>query len=157
MIFRKAEQQDLGRVYTLYRSLVGSSMCTWDESYPGWIQINEDFQHGGLYVMEENSTIAGAISLVPENELDELPFWVCHQAKEIARVAVAPEQQGKGIAYRMVSALMTQASQAGVPAIHLLVAAENAPAQKLYRRCGFAFLNRCSMFGLDFFACEKLL
>lgn len=157
MIFRKAIQQDLDEVYKLYRSLVGSAMCTWDESYPGWIQINEDFQHDGLYVMEENSTIVGAISLVPENELDALPFWVCSQAREIARVAVVPGLQGKGIAYQMVSALTAQASQAGVPAIHLLVSVENAPAQRLYRKCGFTFLNRCSMFGLDFFACEKLL
>lgn len=157
MIFRKAKQQDLDEVYKLYRSLVGSAMCTWDEYYPGWIQINEDFQHGGLYVMEENSTIAGAISLVPENELDALPFWVCSQAREIARVAVAPGLQGKGIAYQMVSALTAQVFQSGVPAIHLLVSVENAPAQRLYRKCGFTFLNRCSMFGLDFFACEKLL
>ena len=94
MIFRKAEQQDLGAVYQLYRSLVGSPMCTWGENYPGWIQINEDFQHGGLYVMEDAGIIVGAISLVPENELDGLPFWNCRQAKEIARVAVAPGQGG---------------------------------------------------------------
>ena len=157
MIFRKAEQQDLSRVYTLYRSLVGSPMCTWDETYPGWLQINEDFQHNGLFVMVETDTIVGCISLVPDNELDALPFWICRQAKEIARVAVAPGQQGKGIACQMVSALMAQASQAGVPAIHLLVSVENAPAQRLYRKCGFTFLNRCNMFGLDFYACEKLL
>ena len=107
--------------------------------------------------MEETGTIVGCISLVPENELDELPFWGCSRAREIARVAVAPGLQGKGIAYQMVSVLTAQASQAGVPAIHLLVSVENAPAQRLYRKCGFTFLNRCSMFDLDFFACEKLL
>ena len=157
MIFRKAEQQDLGAVYQLYRSLVGSPMCTWDENYPGWIQINEDFQHGGLYVMEDAGIIVGAISLVPENELDGLPFWSCRQAKEIARVAVAPGQQGKGIAYQMICALLAQLKEAHVPAVHLLVSVENAPAQKLYRKCGFTFLNRCNMFDLDFFACEKRL
>lgn len=157
MIFRKATQQDLGGVYALYRSLVGTPMCAWDEYYPGWTQINEDYQHGGLYVTEEGGTIVGVISLVPENELDGLPLWTCTQAREIARVAVAPGHQGKGIAYQMVSALTAQVFQSGVPAIHLLVSEENAPAQRLYRKCGFTFLNRYRMFDLDFLACEKLL
>ena len=37
MIFRKATQADRAAVYALYRSLVGSPRCTWDENYPGWL------------------------------------------------------------------------------------------------------------------------
>ena len=93
MIFRKATQADRAAIYALYRSLVGTPRCTWDENYPGWLQINEDLAAGGLYVMAQGDSILGAISIVAENELDALPCWKCRMAKEIARVAVTP---GKG-------------------------------------------------------------
>ena len=99
MIFRKAELQDCNAVYSLYRTLAGRPLCTWDAEYPGWLQINEDYESGGLYVMAQDEGIVGAISIVPENELDALPFWRFQNAREIARVAVAPGQQGKVEAY----------------------------------------------------------
>lgn len=156
MEFHLAEKRDLENVYALYRRLAGTPFCTWDEEYPGWIEINEDFAHRNLYIMEDEGALLGAISAVPQNELDDLPFWACGQAKEIARVAVAPGQQGKGIGQRMVEALTASFIASGVPAIHLLVAVGNLPAQKLYRKCGFSFLGECRMFGHDFIACERL-
>ena len=157
MEFRLAEKSDLENVFSLYRSLVGTPFCTWDENYPDWIEINEDFAHQNLYIMEADGALLGAISVVPQNELDDLPFWTCSQAKEIARVAVAPGQQGKGIGKKMVEAIIASFTASCVPAIHLLVAVGNLPAQKLYRNCGFSFLGECPMFGHDFIACEKLL
>ena len=71
-----------------------------DFSFPQ-IKINEDYESGGLYVMAREEGIVGAISIVPENELDALPFWRFQNAREIARVAVAPGQQGKGIGFQL--------------------------------------------------------
>lgn len=157
MIFRKATQADRAAVYALYRSLVGTPRCTWDENYPGWLQINEDLAAGGLYVMAQGDSILGAISIVAENELDALPCWKCRMAKEIARVAVTPGQQGKGIGFAMAQNVCAMLAQQGVPAVHLLVSPENAPAQRIYQKCGFEYLGPCTMFGLDFLACEKRL
>lgn len=157
MIFRQAQQQDLSQIHALYRSLVGRPYCTWDETYPDWIEINEDYENGGLYVMAEGAEIVGAISIVSKNELDELPFWRSSGAKEIARVAVAPGQQRKGIASQMTAAAIRTLKAQGIPAIHLLVAKGNPPAQQVYRKNGFAFLGECFQFGHDFFACEKIL
>ena len=157
MIFRKAEQQNLKAVYNLYASLVGSPFCVWDDQYPGWVDINEDFENGTLYVMAQGNAILGAISIVVHNELDQLPFWTVANAREIARVAVSPQHQGKGIAKKMVEEITGILRCQGVKAIHLLVAEENPPAQRVYCKCGFQFLGTCFMFGHDYIGCEKIL
>ena len=157
MIFRKANEADLEGVYALYRSVIGSRFCVWDDNYPGWIDIHEDDENGTLYVMEEEGAIIGAISIVVHNELDELTFWQRRNARELARVTVAPGQQGKGIARQMVTQTAAILKGQGVEAIHLLVAEANPPAQRVYRKCGFRFLGSCFMFGHDYIGCEKIL
>ena len=157
MIFRKAVEHDLETVFSLYRSVTGRPFCVWDDDYPGWIDINEDFENGTLYVMEEDGAIIGAISIVVHNELDELAFWEQRCARELARVVVAPGQQGKGIAQRMVAEIASILRHQGVGAIHLLVAKDNLPAQSVYRKCGFRFLENCFMFGHDYIGCERIL
>ncbi len=157
MIFRIAQTRELNQIHGLYRSLVGSPYCTWDEAYPDWLEINEDHKSGGLYVMAQGEEILGAISIISRNELDDLHFWHCSEAKELARVAVAPGQQGKGIGSAMAEEVITLLKGQGIPAIHLLVAKENLPAQQVYRKNGFAFLGECFQFGHTFIACEKIL
>ena len=157
MVFRRAKNEDLEKVFQLYRSVVGMPCCVWDDDYPGWIDINEDFENGTLYVMEEDAAILGSISIVVHNELEELTFWQEKEARELARVAVTPGQQGKGIAQRMVSEIASILRAQGVPSIHLLVAKANPPAQSVYRKCGFQFLGSCFMFGHDYIGCEKIL
>lgn len=157
MIFRKAEELDLEAVHALYRSLVGRPFCVWDDQYPSWTDINEDFENSTLYVMTQENAIVGAISIVVHNELDDLPFWAVSNAREIARVAVSPQHQGKGIAKKMVVEIAATLQSQSVGAVHLLVAAENPPAQQVYRKCGFQFLGNCFLFGHDYIACEKKL
>lgn len=157
MIFRQAEKQDLKAVFELYRCVVGKPFCVWNDEYPGWLDINEDFENGTLYVMSQEDTILGAISIVVHNELDELTFWQQKDARELARVVVAPGQQGKGIAQRMVEEVASILKAQGVGSIHLLVAEANPPAQRVYRKCGFQFLGTCFMFGHDYIGCEKIL
>ena len=157
MIFRKAEEQDLEAVFALYRSVVGTPCCVWNDDYPGWPEIHEDFENGTLYVVSREEAILGAISIVVKNELDELTFWQQRDAREIARVVVAPGQQGTGIAQRMVAEIAAILKARGVKSIHLLVARANPPAQSVYRKCGFQFLGSCFMFGHDYIGCEKML
>lgn len=157
MIFRKADEHDLEAIHSLYRSLVGRPFCVWDDHYPSWIDIKEDFENSTLYVMTQENSIVGAISIVVHNELDNLPFWTVSNAQEIARVAVSPQHQGQGIAKKMVEEIAAALQRQSVGAIHLLVAAENPPAQQVYRKCGFQFLGNCFLFGHDYIGCEKIL
>ena len=45
--------------------------------------------------------------------------------------------RGSGLAQRLIDAVITRAREAGALVLQLSVAAENAPAQRLYRRMGF--------------------
>lgn len=154
MEFRKAEKDDLDQVYKLYKSVVGTPFCVWDEQYPDWYDIHEDDENGTLYVMAEGDTIVGAISIIVHNELDELDFWTIRDAREIARVVVDPKHQGKGIAGKMVEEIADVLRKQGLSAIHLLVAEANPPAQRVYQKAGFQTLGTCFMFGHDYFGCE---
>lgn len=93
--FRKATDGDLPAVLALYRSVLGTEGCTWDEDYPSEREAKGDLSSGGLYVFESD---------------------------------------GK-----------------------LLVSKVNRAAVGLYRSLGFDFVGECHKYGIDFFACEKIL
>lgn len=158
MVFRKAEQWESEVIMNLYRAVIGSPFCTWDESYPGEIEITEDLSSGTLYVLEDKGELIGAISLVPENEIDDFDCWkVKENVREFARVVVRPDHQNKGLSVYLVKGVIQELQKQGSAAIHIAVAKENIPAQKLYRKMGFDFCGEADMYGHSFFLCEKLL
>lgn len=157
MEFQLASENELEAVLQLYHAVIGKPYCVWDENYPGWQDITEDYENGNLFVMKDRDRIVGAISIILHNELDELDFWKEAHALELARVVVSPDYQGQGIAASMVQRIEPVIKSRGYSAIHLLAAEANLPAQAVYRKCGFAFLGKCFMFGHDYIGCEKLL
>ena len=62
MIFRKADASDAKTVLALYRAVIGTPFCVWDESYPGETEIQGDLAAGTLYVLARDSEVIGAIS-----------------------------------------------------------------------------------------------
>ena len=48
MKLKLAEPQDAAGVLALYDSLRHTDGCTWDEDYPGMIEIDGDIQKGDL-------------------------------------------------------------------------------------------------------------
>ena len=101
--------------------MIGSEFCTWNEFYPGREEIEADMSCGNLYVLTEEEKTRGTAGLTVkiglserrpsfrENELDDLEFWSRpetagnreEKACEIARIVVAPEYQGKGLAKKI--------------------------------------------------------
>lgn len=158
MQIRKAKPAEAEIIRDLYHSVIGQPFCTWNEEYPGEIEIQMDLSAETLYLAEEENKIIGAISVIPENEMDDFPCWnIRDHVKEIARVVIRPDLQGKGYACQMVEKLLAILKEEGCHAIHLSVADCNIPAQKTYRKLGFAFLAECDMYGHHYFLCEKAL
>ena len=156
--FQKAVSSDAKPVLKLYHAVSGTPYCTWDEYYPGMEEIENDIRCGSLYLLKKDDSIVGAISIVPENELDSLPFWeMAEDAREIARVAVAPEFQGHALSELLVSKAEDVLRSQRCSAIHLLVAVNNIPARRTYEKCAFNILGECEMYGHTFYACEKIL
>ena len=61
---------------------------------------------------------------------------------ELLTLAVAPEARRRGMGQRLVSRFLYQARLRGAESAFLEVAADNAPAQALYARAGFAQTGR---------------
>ena len=155
MLFRKAEPGEKEAVMALYRAVMGTPFCSWDESYPGETEIAGDLSAGTLYVLVEDHKIIGAISIVPENEMDHFSCWtVKENAREFARVVVKPDQQQNGLSVYLVEGVIRELQRQGVAAIHIAVAKDNIPAQKLYRKKGFTFCGEAEMYGHSYFLCE---
>lgn len=55
----------------------------------------------------------------------------------LAQMAVHPQAAGRGLGTRVLTAAMQGAAAHGLPEMSLLVAADNQPARRLYRRHGF--------------------
>lgn len=61
---------------------------------------------------------------------------------ELLTLAVAPEARRRGIARALVAAFLAEAAARGAETAFLEVAADNAPAEALYRAAGFAQAGR---------------
>ena len=158
MELRLAEKGELDAVLALYRSAVGGEFCTWDDEYPGSFEIEQDFAHDSLYLLCENGYILGAVSIVPDNELEELECWQCREkTAELARVVVEPTQQGRGLSKVLVAEAEKLLLQRGVKAVHLLAAVKNVPANRCYASCAYVRYAPVEMYDQLYYPCEKLL
>ena len=158
MEFRLAKFEELPLVQALYHSVIGSKFCTWDEDYPGSEDINADYGNSALFVLTEGSSLLGAVSIVPKNELEELDCWHCREnTAELARVVVAPSMQGKGLSKRLVTEAENLLRQRGVKVVHLLAAVKNIPANRCYASCGYVRYGVIPMYDNLYYPCEKLL
>ncbi len=75
MVFRKTVKNEAKNIVFLYKSVIGMPFCTWDETYPGEEEIKDDLSSETLYILEDDGELIGAISIVPENELDAFNCW----------------------------------------------------------------------------------
>ena len=158
MIFRKARKDEAGAVSALYGAVVGTPFCTWDDTYPGETEIREDLACGTLYVLEDENELIGAVSIVPRNEIGYFDCWKTKEnAREFARVVLRPDRQHNGLSVCLVEGVLKELEKQRAAAVHIAVAKENIPAQRLYRKMGFDFCGEADMWGHSFFLCEKTL
>lgn len=155
--FRIATQEDAAQVLSLYESAKGGAFCVWNESYPSMTEIRQDLETGNLYVMTDGSKVIGAISVVPENELDEFACWSCKTGREIARVVIDKACRGHGLSFEMVQSIVPILRQNGCKAIHLSVVKSNIPAYKTYTKAGFTIVGEAQMYGNDYYLMEKAI
>lgn len=155
----KATLADAPRAAEIYEAVKGGGFCVWSEGYPTLEHALGDARAGCLYLFTDRGELIGCASVEPVSEDDDLPFWRVNDGshREISRIAVRPEHQGKGYARKMVGALIDELASQGVTSVHLLAAKRNLPAMSTYRALGFDFIGECYRYGADYYACEKLL
>lgn len=157
-IFQPAKKEDLPEILALYRSVIGITGCTWSIAYPNEATLHEDFSTGNLFVLRQRGHIAGAGSIVPKNELDDLDCWQHKEnAGEIARIVIHPDRQGRGYGKYLVDMLCHRLRKQDRKAVHILVARENHHALNLYRESKFHNVGACHRYDHDFYAYERKL
>jgi ribosomal protein S18 acetylase RimI-like enzyme len=159
LVFRKAQHGEEQAIHQLYRSVVGTEFCVWDDDYPGYEQINYDLNGGNLYVLSRDGDLVGAISLIPEHEMEELetlPFWAGRgPAFSFARVVVSPSMQGNGYAAKLVRNIEKIILKKGGTCVRILAAVGNIPAIRTYEKEGYQTAGPCFLFGHNYFGMEK--
>ena len=154
---RKATAADTETVLSLYRDAVGRDGCTWNEYYPSAETVEEDLGFDSLYVYESDGTVIGCVSVVGENELDELDGWEhTENVKEFARITIRRDYAGQGLAAKLLAGLFEKLKGEGCEAVHILVAVGNMAAQKTYTRLGFRLFGEVEMFG-HLYHCGELV
>jgi ribosomal protein S18 acetylase RimI-like enzyme len=152
-----AQQSDAEHILSLYQRAKSGAFCVWNDSYPSITEIEHDLETKNLYVMTDGSKIIGAISVVPENELDGFDCWSCKDGKEIARVVIDKDHQGHGLSYEMVQSIASILRGNGHTAIHLSVVKSNIPAYKTYIKAGFVTVGEADMYGDSYYLMEKAI
>lgn len=159
MTVRLARVEEAEHIVDLYRMVIGQPYCTWSSQYPGIVEVTHDIETDNLFVCEDGDALIGAISIVPENELDDVTNWAVSQnACEIARVVIKPSCQGKGYSRLLVREIIRMLqSERHCASIHLAVATVNVPAYRTYIHLGFQPVGEAELYGHNFCLCEKVL
>ena len=154
-----ATESDREQIMKLYEEQKGREFCAWDEDYPCDDTISFDFSRDALFVMKENDKVIAAISLEVDEDVDNLECWdkALFPGGELARLAVTPSMQGKGIARQMMQHGMETLKDRGYKSIHFLVNKYNKPAIQSYSKFGFNVVGECFMYDQDFLCYEKAL
>lgn len=67
---------------------------------------------------------------------------------ELLAIVVAEAGRGKGLAGKLVEAGFDQCRKRGIDRVKVLVAASNDPANKMYNKCGFKFIQQIDSHGV---------
>ena len=154
-----AKEEDRKDVMALYKAQIGRPFCPWDEDYPSDKTIDWDLSRDALFVLKENGKIKAAVSLEKDENVDKLPCWSkeLEPSGELARLAVLPGQQNRGIGREMLRFGMDELKRRGYKGVHFLVNKYNIKAIRSYAVFGFNVVGECRMYDQDFLCYEKEL
>ena len=153
------KEDDREEILSLYKAQIGQEYCPWNEDYPSNEEIDWDFSRDALFVLKADGQIKAAVSLEKDDAVDSLSCWDENLAPEgeLARIAVLPEEQGKGYGRIMIQFGMDELKRRGFRGIRMLVNKLNRKAIRCYAVFGFRVVGECRMYEQNFLCYEKEL
>lgn len=157
---RVAKSEEYAAVRSFYHRMI--DMMREDEYAPAWekgvypsdLYLKEAIENDELWVCEcGEEYMAAMIVNHKSNEEYKSVRWSVeaedHEVTVIHTLGVLPPFQGKGIAGAMVQKAIALAETTHQKAIRLDVLGRNIPAQKLYVKHGFRYVDTIKMFYED--------
>ena len=155
-----ASADDREAVMALYNLQKGREFCAWNADYPAAENFEDDIAHDALFVLQTPAgNIVGAVSIERDPDVDALPCWTpaLQPGGEIARLAVHPDFQNRGLARRLVRFIMEELAHRGCRSIRLIVNCRNEKALRSYADFRFRTAGECDMYSQHFLCYEKAL
>ena len=152
-----ASLDDREEILSLYKAQLGRDCCPWTDEYPSDETISWDLSRDALFVMKKGGRIVAAVSIDEDEEVDALPCWniSLEPEGELARLAVLPDEQNKGLGRIMLQFGMDELKRRGCKGIHILVNRNNTRAIRCYAVFGFSVVGECHMYDQDLLCYEK--
>lgn len=108
--FKAGDINRLEDIFKLYVDARRTKGCTWTEEYPTKEIIKNDILRGDSFVIvnEKNNEIIAAISIDDDKLVEEQKCWSkeLKPAGELARLVIAEEYRGNGLAGNLIQGAM---------------------------------------------------
>lgn len=172
MIIEKGTTVDLDGIDQLY--LQTTTYLQEHINYPSWKKgiypAREDailgINEGGLYVVKDENKIIGSFILrhKPEKGYAGVDWHLDLDYKDILVIytlVIHPDYHRCGIGKKVIDFIIDLCRKEGIKALRLDVTSDNLPAVKLYKKCGFQYIDSVdlgySLFGLDEFELYQMI
>lgn len=158
--FGTVRPEEKQTVMAIYRGMIGTPGCTWSMDYPDEREFDSDTERGALYCMRSGGgKILGVISVDEDAKVAELPEWdqTAEKPAELARLAVIPEYQNRGLARRLILSAVETLKRQGCGAVRYLVSPGNARALASYAKLDFKYCGKAYLYEQEWLLYEKKL
>ena len=149
---RQAVPEDLTAIVELYDGVIDlfqaqTGNTGWRRGvYPTETDFQKAIETGTLYLGELEGRLAAGMILTQgtDKTYGEPPWRVDAPDEETAVIhtlGVSPALSGRGLALQMIEGAVALAREKGWRALRLDVLEDNVPAQRLYQRAGFVYIE----------------
>lgn len=160
----KAKIEDITSIMNIIKSAINDmeskDIHQWDDIYPSEEVIKGDIDNGSLYANVEDG-IMNAFVVLSEEQAEEYKdlIWKYSFGKQLVihRLCVAPQNQGGGIARKILGFSEKYGLQNGYDAIRLDAFTENKRALRLYEKSGYEKVGSVQFRKGEFYCYEKKL
>jgi len=153
--FSLACYDDISEIVNIYKSLVGTPGCTWEDDYPSKKTAELDIENNSLYILKNSEKIIAIASIGDFGELGHLQ-WKPKKACELARIGVIPSLQKQGVGTMILQNVIDVARGKGFDGIRMIVSKTNPAALAMYEKNGFERCGETFMFDIDFYCYQML-
>ena len=149
MMISKGKMFEIEVILTLTRAcgkhMRDNGIDQWDENYPDRERILNDLQTETLFACREGGEVLGIVVLneTQDEEYEEINWSTSANDKNIVvhRLAVRPDQQGKGLGRKLMDFAEQWARENDYDAIRLDTYSQNPRNQRFYRNRGYKDLG----------------